>query len=334
MPKKKVLLKPKIIPEKNLRKLDENVLQEELLKMRTDLLKAMDTVIIPRDQQRTLFADFKIQLKKSKIVNQLGTREIDAELINLCNELQEALSNGDELAQKYIMQAFVYGIFVGHEPFSEDEDSRKIDIMRRRLRKIEYYQELSGFSVKFGKLVNEITKLRKEYEALKKEYNIKGNDALVALNAKREEYEEIHRLGGNRTLMNPRQLQLVCVMEELFKLYDAIENVSETIGTIKKELDTIVNSVHKIELRLGVSSEIAREKLKKQIKNMTTADIVNLMQSIKEELSVVQILNDLECASTNIYQAKIYYEDPLIEYSIENNPLREWNIFMRESIEE
>lgn len=317
MPKKKNSLKEALKKMGNNKKSvpteqEEKALQADRLKARDNLLAAMDQVIFAcpggeiskefLDNQKMIFASMKMRLDNSKTASMLDTQKIDNQLRKLCDDLQEALKNGDEITVRYIMKAFAYGIYMGHKTLLKSEEEKIEYVMDDRLENMENYSKICECSVELYKEGNAIQQLSKRIDELGQDYVKEMKLTSAYIDEHPDLYQQILELGGSLKKMNPDQYKLGVMMQNVLRLDHSIEQVVLKEAIHQGKLNALKGVIDTLETQLKDYNSLIQEELTEFINTLTEKETIRITQGIVQVENLNEAMKNLHNAYMNAFQ--------------------------------
>lgn len=286
--------------------------QADILKARMNLLSTMEQVkfICPGgeisqeflDGQKLSFRRMMMALDNSRTANTLDTREIDKQLTMLCDDLQYALRNGDEITARYIIMTFEYGIHMGHKTLLKSEEEKLEYIMEDRLENMENYSKICECSMEMFKEADAIKKLTQRIDELGKQYVKEMKTTSAYIDEHEDMYNQIMELGGNLKKMNPDQYKLGMMMQNVLRLDHSIEQVVLKEAIHHGKMNSLKSVVDTLYTQIQDYNSLLQEELTDFINKLTEKETIRITQGIIQVENVNEALKNLHNAYMNAFQ--------------------------------
>lgn len=356
MPKKESALKKKfkqLTGQSAPTEQDEKKAQASVLKARNDLLACMEQVrfVSPGgeisqeflDSQKLRFRGLMMTLDNLKTANTMDTKVYDQQLIVLCDDLQQALIDGDEASAKYIMMAFEYGIRVGHKPLLKSEQERSELVTETRRETMDNYRQLCAKSVDLFKEHTAVKELNKRFKELGERYSEQMTKTLHYIDTHKDLHQQILQLGGDLKKMNPAQFKLAMMEQEVLRLDNSLDQIvikqgihQGTINSLQSALDTLYTAVKDY-------NNLLQEELVEFINNLSEKETIRITQGIIQIDDLNTAIKNLHNVYMNAFQTP-RVQQMMVSTAIEFEELRSRheaekdafgrNIFNEEFVEE
>lgn len=307
MPKKKSVLQKKwekMTGKAEPTEQEEKKAQAKALRTREQLLARMEQVRFVcsndklsqefMDNQHMQFRSLMNTLDNLKTANAMDMQMFNTVMVKLCDDLQQAYTDGDKVSAEYIMMAFEYGIRVGHKPLLESEKAKMDIVVESRQETMKDYDELCARAIDLFKEQKAVKDLTKRMRELGQSYTTEMEKLLDYMSKHEGLHEEIVSLGGKLDQMNSAQFKLAMMEQKVLRLDQSIEQVLIKEGIHQGKINALESALDTLYTKVMDYNNLLQDELVEFINNLSEKETIRLTQGI------IQI-DDLNTATKNLH---------------------------------